>query len=295
MADSIRLWLQNAGKYPLLTHDEIIDLAVQVQAWQTAENPDALTVKRGKRARNKIINGNLRLVATIAKKHTDRGLEFDVLCQEGVKGLARAAEKYDPTLGYQFSTYAHNWIKQAVTRAIAQDARTIRIPVHIYEKLCKVKKASRELTQELGRRPTVQEIAGRAKFTVEKVEQLLDWARNPLSLDAAIAPSGEGCLHEVVSDSKDEFGAIATEDVKERVRQALSILPARDRLAVMLRFGLETGQPLPLEGVSKELYQRGFGSPDKKGQAMSRERVRQIINSSLRRLKGNRDLKGLIA
>lgn len=293
MKDSVATWLAVAGKYSIPEHDEVIDLAVQVQEMLLSEEPNELTVRKGQKAKDRLVTGNLRLVVSIARKYQNRGLPLDVLCQEGVKGLIRAAEKFDPKKGYRFSTYAHAWIRQAVTRAIAEQSRTIRIPVHVYEKLSAFKRVRRDLTLEMGRSPSLDEIADRLGWKVEKIQDLFNSTKEAYSLDKP-SPAEDSDLHAIVADGRDEFELVEQADVKERVRHALSILPARERLAVTLRFGLETGQSLSLDNVSAELYKRGFGSPDKKGQAMSRERVRQIINSSLRRLKGNRDLKGLI-
>jgi RNA polymerase primary sigma factor len=259
--DSLRLYLRSIGRVELLTADEEIDLAKRIE-------------KGDMSAKRHMVEANLRLVVSIAKGYLGRGLSFLDLIQEGSLGLIRAVEKFDYRRGYKFSTYATWWIRQAVTRAIADKARTIRIPVHMVEKLNRVGHVERQLVQRLGREPEPQEIAAELKVTVREVRDILRVAQMPVSLEKPVGDEDESELGDFVADDQTEepFEA-ATENLqREDIQRALDALPERERQVIELRYGLRGHEPLTLEEVG-----RAFG--------VTRERIRQIENNTLKKLK----------
>jgi RNA polymerase primary sigma factor len=258
--DSLRLYLREIGKVPLLTADQEVALAKRI------ERGDMFAKKH-------MIEANLRLVVSIAKGYLGRGLSFLDLIQEGSLGLIRAVEKFDYRKGYKFSTYATWWIRQAVTRAIADKARTIRIPVHMVEKLNKVVHIERQLVQRLGREPRPEEIADELEMTTEEVREILRMALLPVSLEKPIGEEEESSLGDFVPDEQAEspFDTASTSLRREDIELALSSLPDRERKVIELRFGLSGEQPATLEEVG-----RAFG--------VTRERIRQIENNTLKKL-----------
>ena len=259
--DSLRLYLRSIGRVELLTADQEIELAKRIE-------------KGDMDAKRHMVEANLRLVVSIAKGYLGRGLSFLDLIQEGSLGLIRAVEKFDYRRGYKFSTYATWWIRQAVTRAIADKARTIRIPVHMVEKLNRVAHVERQLVQRLGREPEPQEIAAELEITVREVRDILRVAQMPISLEKPIGDEEESELGDFVADDQTEepFEA-ATENLqREDIQKALDALPERERQVIELRYGLRGHEPLTLEEVG-----RAFG--------VTRERIRQIENNTLKKLK----------
>jgi RNA polymerase primary sigma factor len=258
--DSLRLYLREIGKVPLLTADQEVYLAKKI------ERGDML-------AKRQMIEANLRLVVSIAKSYLGRGLSFLDLIQEGSLGLIRAVEKFDYRKGYKFSTYATWWIRQAVTRAIADKARTIRIPVHMVEKLNKVVHIERQLVQRLGREPRPEEIAEELEMTTEEVREILRMAQHPVSLEKPIGEEEDSELGDFVEDENAETPDEAASLTLRRsdIEVALASLPERERQVIELRFGLTGGQPCTLEEVGK-----AFG--------VTRERIRQIENNTLKKL-----------
>jgi RNA polymerase primary sigma factor len=259
--DSLRLYLRSIGRVPLLTAQQEVELAKRI------ERGDMV-------AKTQMVEANLRLVVSIAKGYLGRGRTFLDLIQEGSLGLIRAVEKFDYRRGYKFSTYATWWIRQAVTRAIADKARTIRIPVHMVEKLNRVAHVERQLVQRLGREPEPAEIAAELKITVREVRDILRVAQMPVSLEKPIGDEEESELGDFVADDQTEepFEA-ATENLqREDIQRALDALPERERQVIELRYGLRGHEPLTLEEVG-----RAFG--------VTRERVRQIENNTLKKLK----------
>ncbi|HEY7151983.1 MAG TPA: sigma-70 family RNA polymerase sigma factor [Solirubrobacterales bacterium] len=259
--DSLRLYLRSIGRVDLLTADQEIELA------QRIERGDML-------AKRHMVEANLRLVVSIAKGYLGRGLSFLDLIQEGSLGLIRAVEKFDYRRGYKFSTYATWWIRQAVTRAIADKARTIRIPVHMVEKLNRVTHVERQLVQRLGREPEPAEIAAELKVSVREVRDILRVAQMPVSLEKPIGDEEESELGDFVADeTTEEPFDTATENLqREDIQRALDALPERERQVIELRYGLRGHEPLTLEEVG-----RAFG--------VTRERIRQIENNTLKKLK----------
>ena len=258
--DSLRLYLREIGKVPLLTADQEVYLAKRIERGDMA-------------AKTHMIEANLRLVVSIAKSYLGRGLSFLDLIQEGSLGLIRAVEKFDYRKGYKFSTYATWWIRQAVTRAIADKARTIRIPVHMVEKLNKVVHIERQLVQRLGREPQPEEIALELEITTEEVREILRMAQLPVSLEKPIGEEEESSLGDFVPDEQAEspFDTASLSLRREDIELALSSLPERERKVIELRFGLSGTQPSTLEEVG-----RAFG--------VTRERIRQIENNTLKKL-----------
>jgi RNA polymerase primary sigma factor len=258
--DSLRLYLRSIGRVELLTAEEEVSLAKRI------ERGDML-------AKQGMIEANLRLVVSIAKGYLGRGLTFLDLIQEGSLGLIRAVEKFDYRRGYKFSTYATWWIRQAVTRAIADKARTIRIPVHMVEKLNKVVHVERQLVQELGREPTPDEIAAELECSAREVKDILRMAQLPISLEKPVGEDEESELGDFVEDETAESPFdLASENLRrDNVRKALDALPAREREVIEMRFGLKGHQARTLEEVG-----RAFG--------VTRERIRQIENNTLKKL-----------
>jgi RNA polymerase primary sigma factor len=267
--DSLRLYLREIGKVPLLTADQEVYLAKRIERGDMA-------------AKTQMIEANLRLVVSIAKSYLGRGLSFLDLIQEGSLGLIRAVEKFDYRKGYKFSTYATWWIRQAVTRAIADKARTIRIPVHMVEKLNKVVHIERQLVQRLGREPRPDEIAEELEMTTAEVREILRMAQHPVSLEKPIGEEEDSALGDFVEDdaaeSPDEQASLSLR--REDIENALASLPERERKVIELRFGLTGEQPCTLEEVG-----RAFG--------VTRERIRQIENNTLKKLESLPEAQGL--
>ena len=267
--DSLRLYLREIGKVPLLTADQEVYLAKRIERGDMA-------------AKTQMIEANLRLVVSIAKSYLGRGLSFLDLIQEGSLGLIRAVEKFDYRKGYKFSTYATWWIRQAVTRAIADKARTIRIPVHMVEKLNKVVHIERQLVQRLGREPRPDEIAEELEITTAEVREILRMAQHPVSLEKPIGEEEDSELGDFVEDdqaeSPDEQASLSLR--RGDIELALASLPDRERKVIELRFGLTGCQPCTLEEVGK-----AFG--------VTRERIRQIENNTLKKLESLPEAQGL--
>jgi RNA polymerase primary sigma factor len=258
--DSLRLYLRSIGRVHLLTAEQEVQLARRI------ERGDML-------AKQQMIEANLRLVVSIAKAYLGRGLTFLDLIQEGSMGLIRAVEKFDYRRGYKFSTYATWWIRQAVTRAIADKGRTIRIPVHMVEKLNKVVHVERQLVQQLGREPTPHEIAEELETTVREVRDVLRMAQQPISLEKPIGEEEESELGDFVEDhtAVSPFEQASEHLRRENLRRALAALPEREREVIEMRFGLSGERPYTLEEVG-----RAFN--------VTRERIRQIENHTLKKL-----------
>ena len=270
--DSVRLYLREIGKIPLLSQEEEQELAQRA-------------VKGDKRAKDKMVEANMRLVVSIAKRYSGRGLDFLDLIQEGNTGLLRAVEKFDPDKGFKFSTYATWWIRQAITRAIADQARTIRIPVHMVETINKVLRTTRKLTQELNREPTTEEIAKEMDMDVEKVEYVMRIKQDIASLDASVGRDGEdedSVLGDFVED-EERVGpedSAATQILKEQLAEILTTLSDREQKIIKLRFGVGGGRPHTLEEVGAEF-------------SVTRERIRQIEAKALSKLRKHKDTKKL--
>ena len=270
--DSVRLYLREIGKIPLLTPEEEADLAQRV-------------LKGDKKAKDKLAEANMRLVVSIAKRYSGRGLDFLDLIQEGNTGLLRAVEKFDPSKGFKFSTYATWWIRQAITRAIADQARTIRIPVHMVETINKVLRATRKLTQELNREPTVEEIAKEMDMEPEKVEYVMKIKQDIASLDQSVGRDGDD-EDSVLGDFVEDEERISPEDsaanqiLKEQLASIISTLSEREQKIIKLRFGIGGGRPHTLEEVGAEF-------------SVTRERIRQIEAKALSKLRKHKDTKKL--
>jgi len=260
--DSLRLYLRSIGRVDLLTAEQEVSLARRIERGDMA-------------AKQQMIEANLRLVVSIAKGYLGRGLSFLDLIQEGSLGLIRAVEKFDYRRGYKFSTYATWWIRQAVTRAIADKARTIRIPVHMVEKLNKVVHVERQLVQEFGREPTPEEIAVELQWTAREVKDILRISQLPVSLEKPIGEEDDSELGDFVEDDQAESPfELASENLRrENVRRALDALPPREREVIEMRYGLKGNKARTLEEVG-----RAFG--------VTRERIRQIENNTLKKLEG---------
>lgn len=259
--DPIRMYLKEIGKVPLLTAEQEINLAKRL------ENGD-------EDAKAQLAEANLRLVVSIAKRYVGRGMQFLDLIQEGNLGLIKAVEKFDYTKGFKFSTYATWWIRQAITRAIADQARTIRIPVHMVETINKLIRVSRQLLQELGREPTPEEIAEKMNLPVDKVREILKISQEPVSLETPIGEEEDSHLGDFIQDEKVPVPAEAATYslLKEQLNEVLNTLTERERKVLRLRFGLDDGRARTLEEVGKEF-------------AVTRERIRQIEAKALRKLK----------
>jgi RNA polymerase nonessential primary-like sigma factor len=299
-ADMVRTYLHEIGRVPMLTHEQEIVYGKQVQQMMALQDQkEALSKKldheptdaelathanlsedeltgimhRGRRAKQKMIEANLRLVVSIAKKYQKRNLEFLDLIQEGTMGLERGVEKFDPMRGYKFSTYAYWWIRQAITRAIAQQARTIRLPIHITEKLNKIKKVQRELSQQLGRAATAGEIAEALELEPAQIREFLLMARQPVSLDLRVGDNQDTELQDLLEDdgpSPEIF--MAQESLRQDLETLLADLTPQQREVISLRFGLEDGNELSLAKVGERMN-------------ISRERVRQLERQALDHLR----------
>ncbi|MCS7232963.1 MAG: RNA polymerase sigma factor RpoD [Synergistetes bacterium] len=259
--DPVRMYLKEIGKIPLLTAEEEVELAKRMEQGDVE-------------AKRKLIESNLRLVVSIAKKYIGRGMLFLDLIQEGNLGLIRAVEKFDWRKGYKFSTYATWWIRQAITRAIADQARTIRIPVHMVETINKLTRISRQLVQELGREPTTEELAEAMNMPPDKIEEILKVAQEPISLETPIGEEEDSHLGDFIEEKTipSPSEAAAKQLLKEQLETILNTLSKREREVLKLRFGLEDGRPSTLEEVGKR-----FG--------VTRERIRQIEAKALRKLR----------
>ena len=261
----VRLYLKEIGKYPLLTTEEEIALAKQI-AEGTPEEQAA--------AKKKLSEANLRLVVSIAKRYVGRGMQFLDLIQEGNLGLIKAAEKFDYTKGYKFSTYATWWVRQAITRAIADQARTIRIPVHMVETINKLIRVNRQLAQELGRDPTPAEIAKEMGISESKVREIIKIAQEPVSLETPIGEEEDSHLGDFIEDENAPAPAEVASNamMREQLQEVLHTLTPREEKVIRLRFGLEDGQAHTLEEVGKEFN-------------VTRERIRQIEAKALRKIR----------
>jgi RNA polymerase primary sigma factor len=270
--DSVRLYLREIGKIPLLSAEEELALAKRV-------------VEGEKKAKDKMAEANMRLVVSIAKRYSGRGLDFLDLIQEGNTGLLRAVEKFDPEKGFKFSTYATWWIRQAITRAIADQARTIRIPVHMVETINKLLRTQRRMTQELNREPTIEELGKELEMEPEKVEYVIKIKQDITSLDAGVGRDGEdedSTLSDFIEDedSQTPEESATSQLLKEQVQAVLSTLSEREQKIVKMRFGLEGGKSHTLEEVGQEF-------------AVTRERIRQIEAKALAKLRKHKDAKKL--
>ena len=310
-ADMVRTYLHEIGRVPLLTHEQEIVFGKQVQQMMALiEIQDQLTdqlgrspsteewaeraqmseaelkkvLHLGQRAKQKMIEANLRLVVAIAKKYQKRNLEFLDLIQEGTLGLERGVEKFDPTRGYKFSTYAYWWIRQAITRAIAQQARTIRLPIHITEKLNKIKKVQRELAQQLGRSPNANEIAKELDLEPAQIREFLLMSRQPISLDLRVGDNQDTELRDLLEDdgaSPETYAA--QESLRQDLNGMLSELTPQQREVLVLRFGLNDGKELSLAKVGERMN-------------ISRERVRQLERQALDHLRRRKaQVRGYLA
>ncbi|MFO5439746.1 MAG: RNA polymerase sigma factor, RpoD/SigA family [Dolichospermum sp.] len=302
-ADMVRTYLREIGRVPLLSREQEIVYGKQVQQmmvileakealrkeidhepslaeWATHVHHSETELNhlmiQGRRAKQKMIEANLRLVVAIAKKYQKRNMEFLDLIQEGTLGLERGVEKFDPTRGYKFSTYAYWWIRQAITRAIAQQGRTIRLPIHITEKLNKIKKVQRELAQKLGRSPTPVEIAQELELETAQIRESLNMARQPVSLDVRVGDNQDTELQEMLEDDGPSPEYYTTQEfLRQDLNNLLAELTPQQRQVVALRFGLEDGNEMSLAKVGERLN-------------LSRERVRQLEHQALAHLRRRR-------
>ncbi|WP_375475523.1 RNA polymerase sigma factor [uncultured Jatrophihabitans sp.] len=291
-ADSVRAYLKQIGKVALLNAEEEVDLAKRIEAGlyaaerirQAEESGEKLVlqmrrdlrwiVRDGERAKNHLLEANLRLVVSLAKRYTGRGMAFLDLIQEGNLGLIRAVEKFDYTKGYKFSTYATWWIRQAITRAMADQARTIRIPVHMVEVINKLGRIQRELLQDLGREPTPEELAKEMDITPDKVLEIQQYAREPISLDQTIGDEGDSQLGDFIEDSEAivAVDAVSFTLLQDQLQSVLQTLSEREAGVVKLRFGLTDGQPRTLDEIG-QVY------------GVTRERIRQIESKTMSKLR----------
>ncbi|WP_347057257.1 RNA polymerase sigma factor [Blastococcus sp. HT6-30] len=291
-ADSVRAYLKQIGKVALLNAEEEVDLAKRIEAGlygaerlrQVEEEGQKLSpqmrrdlnwiVRDGERAKNHLLEANLRLVVSLAKRYTGRGMAFLDLIQEGNLGLIRAVEKFDYTKGYKFSTYATWWIRQAITRAMADQARTIRIPVHMVEVINKLGRIQRELLQDLGREPTPEELAKEMDITPDKVLEIQQYAREPISLDQTIGDEGDSQLGDFIEDSEAVVAvdAVSFTLMQDQLTSVLQTLSEREAGVVRLRFGLTDGQPRTLDEIG-QVY------------GVTRERIRQIESKTMSKLR----------
>jgi RNA polymerase primary sigma factor len=298
--DSIRVYLQEIGRIRLLRAEEEIELARKIaelleferirdelidsqekepttEEWAAAAKIKHTEFRRrlfmGRRAKDKMVQSNLRLVVSIAKKYMNRGLSFQDLIQEGSLGLIRAAEKFDHAKGYKFSTYATWWIRQAITRAIADQSRTIRLPVHLYETISRIKKTTKILSQEMGRKPTEEEIATRMEMTIEKLRFIAKSAQLPISLETPIGKEEDSRLGDFIeADGETPEDQVSKNLLREDLESVLDTLSPRERDVLRLRYGLDDGRMKTLEEIGQIFN-------------VTRERIRQIEAKALRKLR----------
>ncbi|MEV0681605.1 sigma-70 family RNA polymerase sigma factor [Actinosynnema sp. NPDC050436] len=287
-ADLVRVYLNGIGKTALLTAAQEVELAKRIEAGVfaqhvletgTGSSPTRreelrALVRDGHVAKNHLLEANLRLVVSLAKRYTGRGMPLLDLIQEGNLGLIRAVEKFDYTKGFKFSTYATWWIRQAITRGMADQGRTIRLPVHLVEQVNKLARIKRDLHQQLGREATTDELARESGLTPEKVSDLLDHARDPVSLDMPVGAEEDAPLGDFIedSDATDAESAVISGLLQDDLRRVLATLEQREQAVIRLRYGLEDGQPRTLDQIGKQ-----FG--------LSRERVRQIEREVMSKLR----------
>jgi len=275
--DPVRMYLREIGRVPLLTAEEEVRLAQRMERGKTERlkaHPNRRFIEDGEEAQRRLTEANLRLVVSVAKKYIGRGMSLLDLIQEGNIGLIRAVEKFDYTKGYKFSTYATWWIRQAITRAIADQARTIRIPVHMVETINRLIRISRRLLQDLGREPTSEEIAAQMDISPEKVREIIKVSQEPVSLETPIGEEEDSHLGDFLEDHTALAPAEAASHqlLKEQVEDVLESLTERERKVLQLRFGLDDGRSRTLEEVGKEFH-------------VTRERIRQIEAKALRKLR----------
>ncbi|MFC5287765.1 sigma-70 family RNA polymerase sigma factor [Actinokineospora guangxiensis] len=286
-ADLVRVYLNGIGRTALLSAEEEVELAKRIEAGVFAQHmldttdPGAARrgelralVRDGHQAKNHLLEANLRLVVSLAKRYTGRGMPLLDLIQEGNLGLIRAVEKFDYTKGFKFSTYATWWIRQAITRGMADQGRTIRLPVHLVEQVNKLARIKRDLHQRLGREATTEELAGEAGIAPEKVSDLLDHARDPVSLDMPVGAEEDAPLGDFIEDGEatDAETVVISGLLQEDMRRVLGTLDEREQSVIRLRYGLDDGQPRTLDQIGKR-----FG--------LSRERVRQIEREVMSKLR----------
>jgi len=275
--DPVRMYLREIGRVPLLSAEEEVKLAQRMERGKVERlkpSPNRRLIDDGEEAQRRLTEANLRLVVSVAKKYIGRGMSLLDLIQEGNIGLIRAVEKFDYTKGYKFSTYATWWIRQAITRAIADKARTIRIPVHMVETINRLIRISRRLLQDLGREPTSEEIAEQMDITAEKVREIIKVSQEPVSLETPIGEEDDSHLGDFIEDHTALAPADAASHqlLKEQVEDVLDSLTERERKVLQLRFGLDDGRSRTLEEVGKEFH-------------VTRERIRQIEAKALRKLR----------